>query len=245
MVAFVGRIQPLKAPDVLLRAAAELRDRDPALADQADRGDLRRPERQSGLDRPTALIDLAAALGIADCVRFLPPRSRGDDLADAATAPPTWSRCRRYNESFGLVALEAQACGTPVVAAAVGGLVTAVRDEVTRRAGRRPRPGRLGRVLGRLLADPAGGRRCPRAPCGTPASSPGTAPSTGLLAVYREAIAEHRRSRPTGRAGARPVTGLMRRRASQVGRDRAASCERRADRASPSGSQTGDRRATW
>ena len=58
-----------------------------------------------------------------------------------------------YNESFGLVAIEAQACGTPVVAARVGGLPTAVSDGVIRRARRRPRSGRLRVGIAPLLTD--------------------------------------------------------------------------------------------
>ena len=81
----------------------------------------------SGLDKPQALADLAADLGIADIVRFVPPVSQGElarwYAAATAVAVPS------YNESFGLVAAEAQATGTPVVAAAVGGLTTVVRDE--------------------------------------------------------------------------------------------------------------------
>jgi len=83
----------------------------------------------SGLEHPTALADLAAGLGIDDVVRFVPPVSQ-PELAvwtSAATAVAVPS----YNESFGLVAVEAQAAGTPVVAAAVGGLTTAVRDGVS------------------------------------------------------------------------------------------------------------------
>jgi D-inositol-3-phosphate glycosyltransferase len=80
----------------------------------------------SGLEHPESLAVLAAKLGIADLVRFAPPAAQ-PLLADwyrAATLVAVPSR----NESFGLVALEAQACGTPVVAAAVGGLRTAVAD---------------------------------------------------------------------------------------------------------------------
>ena len=87
-----------------------------------------------------------------------------------------------YNESFGLVALEAQACGTPVVAAAVGGLVTAVRDGVSGVLVDGHDPVDWARVLGGLLAAP--GRRAltgrgPRST--TPASSPGTRTAAGLL----------------------------------------------------------------
>ena len=85
-----------------------------------------------------------------------------------------------HNESFGLVALEAQACGTPVVAAAVGGLVTAVRDGVSGVLVDGHDPDDWARVLGGLLAAP--GRRAravARARSRTPPTSPGTARPTG------------------------------------------------------------------
>ncbi|GGR56980.1 D-inositol 3-phosphate glycosyltransferase [Nocardioides luteus] len=120
---FAGRIQPLKAPDVLLRAAAVMLARDPSL-----RRDLVVPivggPSGSGLEHPTGLADLAAELGISDVVRFVPPVHQ-DELARWYSAASVVA-VPSYNESFGLVAVEAQACGTPVVAAAVGGLTTAV-----------------------------------------------------------------------------------------------------------------------
>ncbi|MTE16572.1 D-inositol-3-phosphate glycosyltransferase [Nocardia sp. CT2-14] len=132
IVAFVGRIQPLKAPDVLVRAAAKV------LADEAA---LPRPPQRplrvvivggpsgSGLKKPEVLIELAAALGISDRVTFLPPQPAHRLVqvyraADLVAVPS-------YNESFGLVAIEAQASGTPVLAADVGGLSTAVHDGVS------------------------------------------------------------------------------------------------------------------
>ncbi|WP_280216032.1 D-inositol-3-phosphate glycosyltransferase [Nocardia cyriacigeorgica] len=126
IVAFIGRIQPLKAPDVLVRAAAEVLRREP---DRKLRVLIVGGPSGSGLKRPDALIELAAELGIADRMTFLPPQS-ADRLvqiyraADLVAVPS-------YNESFGLVALEAQASGTPVLAADVGGLGTAVRDQHT------------------------------------------------------------------------------------------------------------------
>ncbi len=75
---------------------------------------------------PDRMRELAAHLGIADIVRFEPPCPQAE-LADWYRAA-TVMLAPSHSESFGLVALEAQACGTPVVAASVGGLRTVVRD---------------------------------------------------------------------------------------------------------------------
>ena len=128
VLAFVGRIQPLKGPDVLLRAAAEMLHRDPALRARLRLLVVGGPS-GTGLAEPTALQELAAALGIPDVVRFAPPQG-GADLAAVYRAADVVA-VPSHNESFGLVALEAQACGTPVVAAAVGGLPVAVADETS------------------------------------------------------------------------------------------------------------------
>jgi D-inositol-3-phosphate glycosyltransferase len=122
---FVGRIQPLKAPDVLLRAAHALLRRDPSRRSKLVVAVVGGPS-GTGLEHPTALADLADSLGIADVVRFVPPVHR-DQLVDWYAAA-TLVCVPSYNESFGLVAVEAQAVGTPVVAAAVGGLTTVVAD---------------------------------------------------------------------------------------------------------------------
>jgi D-inositol-3-phosphate glycosyltransferase len=125
---FVGRIQPLKAPDVLLHAAAQLLADDPALRDRLEVHVVGAPS-GSGLAAPHQLEQLATTLGIAERVRFHPPQPP-ERLADHYRAADV-TVVPSHNESFGLVALEAQACGTPVVAAAVGGLRTAVRGGVS------------------------------------------------------------------------------------------------------------------
>lgn len=127
LVLFVGRVQPLKAPDLLLKAAADLMERRSDLGARLTVAVLGGPS-GSGVDRPRWLEDLADDLGIADRVVFSPPTSREElaqwyRAADLVAVPS-------YNESFGLVAVEAQACGTPVVAADVGGLSIAVRGGI-------------------------------------------------------------------------------------------------------------------
>jgi D-inositol-3-phosphate glycosyltransferase len=186
IIAFVGRIQPLKAPDVLIGALAVLKaagERDATLV-------ICGGPSGSGLDRPSALIELAASLGVTDSVVFLPPQS-GDDLA-------TLYRCAdlvavpSYNESFGLVALEAQACGTPVVAAAVGGLVTAVKDGVSGVLVDGHDARDWARVLAKLLAAPRLRRRLSAGAVAHAAEFSWDRTAEGLLRVYREAVTEHR-----------------------------------------------------
>lgn len=128
LITFVGRIQPLKAPDVMLRAVAVLLQRRPELRSTLSVAVVGGPS-GSGLEHPDSLARLAAELGIAELVRFVPPL-RQDQLVDWYAAS-TLVCVPSYNESFGLVAIEAQASGTPVVAAAVGGLTTAVHDGVS------------------------------------------------------------------------------------------------------------------
>ena len=122
-VLFVGRIQPLKGPDVAIRALAALERPDAQLAivggSSGRNGDVQASEAR-------ALVD---ELGLHDQVHFIEPKphhilSTWYRAADVVLVP---SR----SESFGLVALEAAACGVPVVASAVGGLLSLVDDGET------------------------------------------------------------------------------------------------------------------
>jgi D-inositol-3-phosphate glycosyltransferase len=152
MLTFVGRIQPHKGPEVLVRAAAEMLAHSPHLRAKLALVIIGGAS-GSGSSEPEKLKALAKFLHIDDVVHFMPPVSR-DEL-------PDWYRAAdlvcvpSYSESFGLVALEAQACGTPVVATAVGGLRTAVADGISGSLVDGHDPKAWSAVLSRLLSDPS------------------------------------------------------------------------------------------
>ncbi|GLW10422.1 D-inositol 3-phosphate glycosyltransferase [Microtetraspora sp. NBRC 13810] len=148
---FVGRIQPLKAPDVLLRAASRMLVEEPGLRSRLVVACVGGPS-GSGLSRPALLAELSAELGISDVVRLVPPAPQ-DELADWYRAADV-TVVPSHNESFGLVALESQACGTPVAAASVGGLRTAVRDGVSGVLVNGHEPEEWARVLRRFVHEP-------------------------------------------------------------------------------------------
>ena len=151
VITFVGRIQPHKGPEIFIRAIAEMLSHSPLL----------RPKLRvfiiggaSGVNGSEVerLKELVSWLNIADVISFLPPVPR--------TELPNWYRAAdlvcvpSYSESFGLVALEAQACGTPVVATAVGGLRTAVADGISGVLVDGHDPRAWSSVLARLLQEP-------------------------------------------------------------------------------------------
>lgn len=121
IVLFAGRLQPHKGPDVAIEAMARL--------DATVRLAIVGGPSGNGTEHPEALAELAAELGVTDRVSMVPPVDQLQ-LADWYAAADVVC-IPSHSESFGLVALEAQACGRPVVAAAVGGLPTAVVDGVT------------------------------------------------------------------------------------------------------------------
>ncbi|TCC44043.1 D-inositol-3-phosphate glycosyltransferase [Kribbella capetownensis] len=151
VLTFVGRIQPLKAPDLLIRAAARMLEQDPSLRSRLVVAIIGGPS-GNGMEHPESHAELARALGVDDVTRFVKPMER-PGLAQ-------WYRAASvvcvpsYSESFGLVALEAQACGTPVVAAAVGGLTTAVVDRQTGLLVRGHGVGEFADALARIATDP-------------------------------------------------------------------------------------------
>jgi D-inositol-3-phosphate glycosyltransferase len=196
LVAFAGRIQPLKAPDVLVRALAHLAQADPALRQRlvlavvgGASGD--------GLGGPDGLAALASSLGVRDLLRLVPPQRPADlaeifQTADLVAVPS-------YNESFGLVALEAQACGTPVLAAAVGGLSTAVVDGRTGRLVVGHDPRRWAQEIADLLGRPAERRRLGLAAVEHAAGFGWDRTAAGVAAVYDDALAA--RVRPLAAVG--------------------------------------------
>jgi D-inositol-3-phosphate glycosyltransferase len=151
VLVFAGRIQPLKGPDVVLHAAASLLRSAPGLASRLVVVFVGGPS-GSEVGAPGRLDGLAAQLGIAGCVRQEPPCPQRE-LADWYRAA-TLVLVPSHSESFGLVALEAQACGTPVVAAAVGGLRTVVRDGFSGVLVEGHDPVSYARVVSSLVASP-------------------------------------------------------------------------------------------
>jgi len=151
LLTFVGRIQPHKGPDVLLRAAAEMVSHSPYL--RAKLAVVVIGGTSGYINELEKLKSLAKFLKIEDITHFVDPVSR--------TALPDWYRATdlvcvpSYSESFGLVALEAQACGTPVVATAIGGLRTAISDGISGSLVDGHDPKAWSAVISRLIAEPA------------------------------------------------------------------------------------------
>jgi D-inositol-3-phosphate glycosyltransferase len=188
---FVGRIQPLKAPDILVRAAARMVADDPSLRDELLVVICGGPS-GNGLEHPTSLIELAQDLGIADIVRFEPPNDRATLVdwfraADITVVPS-------HSESFGLVAVESQACGTPVVASAVGGLRTAVNHEVSGILIDGHSVSSYAHTLASLLRNPVRLEELARGARMHAATFGWESTTLGLLDSYRAAMANYRNS---------------------------------------------------
>ena len=151
IVGFVGRMQKLKSPETTLKACSYLLSREPTLRDRLKIVVCGGESGAQGVTKAD-LEQLARDLGVFENFIYVPPTSR-QQLAnlyracDVITVPS-------YSESFGLVALEAQACGTPVIATQVGGLTTAVTSGVTGLLVDSHAPADWGEAIGQLLKNP-------------------------------------------------------------------------------------------
>jgi D-inositol-3-phosphate glycosyltransferase len=176
----------LKAPDVIIRAAAELVTRQPDLRRRLVVPVIGGPS-GSGLDTPQNLVELATSLGVGDLVRFIAPveQSRLVTYYQAASVVVIPS----YNESFGLVAIEAQACGTPVVASNVGGLPTTIINGQTGVLVDGHNPHHYADVLRRLLNDESHLADMSRASAGHAQGFGWAVTAQHTLAAYGEAAA--------------------------------------------------------
>jgi D-inositol-3-phosphate glycosyltransferase len=149
LLLFVGRLERLKGVDVAIRALALLRDRAHDEVRLVILGEDSREGDESEKDR---LKEVAAASGVRDRVDFLGSVAHHElpffySAADVCVMPS-------YSESFGLVGLEAQACGRPVVGSGVTGLRSVVRDEVSGYLLDSHDPAMYAERIGRLLDNP-------------------------------------------------------------------------------------------
>ncbi len=187
VVLFVGRIQPLKAPDLIVRAMAVLGDQHPDLARRVRLEFCGGPS-GTGREHPTALADLAADLGVPARFHAATDRARLRQryaAADLVVVPS-------HSESFGLVAVEAQACGTPVLAANVGGLPMAVAEGSSGLLVDGHEPGTWAAALHRVLADDALRARLATGARGHAATLSWDATVDGLLSSYGAALSAPR-----------------------------------------------------
>ncbi|MET9606652.1 D-inositol-3-phosphate glycosyltransferase [Streptomyces sp. NPDC006512] len=194
---YAGRIQPLKGPDVMVRAVAELLREVPALR---RRTVVPVVGGNSGAGPRGDAWELARELGVADVLRHHPPVPPAE-LADWYRAADVLMVPSR-SESFGLVALEAQACGTPVLASAVGGLPTAVRDRVTGMLVRGNDPLEYARWLRWFAEHPRAGAAMGRAAVRHARTMSWQTAATRTLEVYRDVLREEKPGPETNEAGA-------------------------------------------
>ena len=142
----IGRLVPRKGFGTAIEAIAQLPDAELLIAGGPEQA------RMDGDPEVARLLALAARLGVADRVRLLGPVPRGQLPALLRTADVVV--CSPWYEPFGIVPLEAMACGVPVVASAVGGLVDTVVDRGTGRHVPPRDPTALAAVLAELRSDP-------------------------------------------------------------------------------------------
>ena len=185
---YVGRLQSHKGPDVAVRTLAEAVARDPEVADNLVLGIVGGPSGADHGAEMSRLLTMAGALGVSDRVIFFPPQPqvRLADFYVAADVVLVPSR----SESFGLVALEAQACGTPVVAASVGGLRYVVEDGRTGFLVEGHDPGDHAARMLEILRDARCADRLGRDAARLALRFTWDATANELLSVYREVLAD-------------------------------------------------------
>jgi D-inositol-3-phosphate glycosyltransferase len=183
---FVGRLQPHKGPDVAIRTLSEAVARDPVVAEDLVLGIVGGPSGEHAGAEVARLMELASALGVSDRVVLFPPQPHAR-LADFYAAADVVLMPSR-SESFGLVALEAQACGTPVVASAVGGLRSVVRSGGILVEGHDP--GDHAEAMLAILRDPALATRIGAAGAREALAFSWDATTQEMAAVYRELLGE-------------------------------------------------------
>jgi D-inositol-3-phosphate glycosyltransferase len=182
---FVGRFQPVKGPDTAIRSLAEAIRLDPGGTEDLVLALVGGP---SG-PRPDAVGDLrrlADSLGIGDRVRFFPPL-RHEGLPEVYAAADVVLVPSR-SESFGLVALEAQACGVPVVASSVGGLRHVVEDGTSGLLVPPNDPAAFARGIVTILRDPGLARRLGTGAHDRAATYPWEVTADRLTSVYEELV---------------------------------------------------------
>ena len=129
LIAFVGRIEPLKGIDTLIRAVALLVEQNPAWRERLMLGIIggsAEDDLESVTVEMQRLRDLRSELGIRDVVTFL--GAQGQETLPYYYAAADTVVMPSHYESFGMVALEASASGTPVIASEVGGLTYTIHD---------------------------------------------------------------------------------------------------------------------
>jgi D-inositol-3-phosphate glycosyltransferase len=184
VVLFVGRVQRHKGPDVAIRALAEIVRTRPDIGADLVLVIVGGPSGTA--DEVSDLRSLARQLGLTDRVLFLPPRPH-EELPEVYAAADVLVMPSR-SESFGLVALEAQACGVPVVAAAVGGLRHVVAEGTSGLLVRGHDPAAFARQLVTVLEDRELARALSDGAVRQAAMFPWEATATRLLSVYGELV---------------------------------------------------------
>jgi D-inositol-3-phosphate glycosyltransferase len=180
---FVGRLQPLKGPDVAIRTLAAVRERVPGVRLRIVGGVSGTGAGRTG---PDELARLADSLGVAGAVTFEGPVEQAD-LVDRYRAARVLLAPSR-SETFGLVALEAQATGLPVVAADVPGLQAVVRGGGTLVPGHDP-DAHADAVV-RYLTEPVHAAAARRAGLAAAQAASWDHTVDRLLAVYGDVVAE-------------------------------------------------------